>query len=104
MEEAVTSSWESAVDMIAAKIPHNSRPPMKGMPSRLVKTSPIISINTFSGLLMGLPRKNARPIAPRKQAEDKEITTHAIATLRDLRTSSSFLIAIKRIRICGMPK
>ena len=42
------SSWESAVDMMAASIPQRKIPPTKGSAISLVNSFVIISINTFS--------------------------------------------------------
>ena len=41
---------------------------------------------------------------PITTARVREITTHTIAITDDLRSSFSFLIAMKRMRICGIPQ
>ena len=99
MEEAVTRSCESAVDIMAARTPHSRIPPIKSIIGFPLKISKIMEIKTRS--LLSAPRfgRKARPITPMTQAAPNDRITHVMAITLDFLTSRLFLIAIKRTRI-----
>ena len=103
--EAVTRSCESAVDIIAARIPQRKIPPMKmrmKLPSKIWR---IVLINTVS--LVVLSRVSfKKPLAkiPKNEAAPSERITQTIAMILDFLTSASDLIAMNLTRMCGIPK
>ena len=107
--DAVTRSCESAVDIIAARIPQRKIPPINGSPRWLENSLLIISINTlseedapFSPSTVG--SRYARPIIPIKHAAVRERISHTIAIALDFFNSFSLFTAMKRVRIWGIPQ
>ena len=107
--DAVTRSCESAVDMIAARIPQRKIPPINGNARSVENSLLIISINTLSAeeapsSPSTAGSRYARPITPIKQAAVSERISHTIAITLDFFNSFSFFTAINRVRICGIPQ
>ena len=107
--EDAAKSWESAVDMVEARIPARITPApiTASTPFSLNKAAIRIMIVSESD-----PERNpiaptsdmARPTMPIKIATAIEITTHTEAILLDLPILSSFSVAINRRRMWGIPK
>ena len=107
--DAAANSWESAVDMVLAKMPAKINPAMmaKNTPfsemtcairTMMVSVSLPLSCGTILALL------SVRPTTPISTAIPIAITTHTDATRRDSFSFFSSSIAIKRSRMCGIPK
>ena len=108
--ELAASSWLSAVDMVAARMPARIKPAtmLNKTPFWLIKCvictmmvslSPLLaSRGTRPALVMALPTM------PINTATAMEITTHTLAIRRLSLSLSSSSMAIKRSRIWGMPK
>ena len=102
--EALTNSWESAVDMIAARIPQRNNPAMNGARISTVNTFLIISINTFSLLPFTSSGRYALPRVPINTANPRDNATQLMAVALDLVISFSSRTAINLTRMWGIPK
>ena len=98
------------MDIVAARMPDRIMPAMtaKNTPCRLIRSERRMMIVSASAL----PVRNGSfpaadtlyPITPMDTAMNMEITTHTVARRRDWFSSFSLRIAMKRSRICGIPK
>ena len=103
-EDAVTKSCESAVDIIAARIPHRKIPATNGNAYCFVNKCVIILMNTFSAeSAPALPSTSgyryALPTTPMMQAKVKDNATQTIAIPLDLFNSFWLFTAINLVRI-----
>ena len=97
--EAVTSSWLSAVDMIAARIPHRNMPPMNTSTTLPSNICWMALMNTTSDLPEAMRSSLRKPLAtrPKNEAAPSDRMTHTMAMMRDFLTSLSLLMAMKRM-------
>ena len=109
-EEEAARSCESAVDMVEAMMPERIRPATSAGRNPKVLRKCAISTMTVSEALevVSSPITPAfvmpRPITPIRMATLIAITTQMLAILRDSASLRSSSIAMKRSRICGIPK
>ncbi len=97
-----TSSCESEVDIVAARMPARITPANTNKIKLLPPSFCANTINIVSGSPIFLT--TAAPIIPISKAENREMTTHTVAILREVFNSFSLRIAIKRSSTCGIPK
>ena len=108
-EDEAASSWESAVDMVDARIPARIRPASTAqtMPfwlSRLAMRTMMVSESEPARLSSAPALVMARPTMPMNTATNSETMTQEVATRRDSLSFFSSSMAMKRSRMCGMPK
>ena len=109
MELDAASSCESAVDMVDARIPDRTTPAISAGRTPWVASSFAISTMMVSDWLpprLGIAPAAVipRPTIPMKIATLIEITTHTDAIRLESFSFLSSPIAMKRSRICGIPK
>ena len=106
-EEEAAKSWESAVDIVAAKIPAKITPASSaaGTPYWLSRLEICTIIVSESAKCSKVPAAvMALPTTPMNTATAMEITTQVVATRREIVSFFSSSIAINRSRMCGIPK
>ena len=108
-EDEAASSWESAVDMVDARIPARIRPASTAqtMPfwlSRSAMRTMMVSESEPARLSSAPALVMARPTMPMNTATNSETMTQEVATRRDSLSFFSSSMAMKRSRMCGMPK
>ena len=108
-EEEAASNCESAVDMVEARIPARIVPARSAgsTPCWLIRSAILTMIVSEAEPSSGISSPAAvmaSPMIPISTATAREMTTHPVATLLDSFNFSSSSMAIKRSRICGMPK
>ena len=107
--EEAARSWESAVDMVDARIPARIRPATianrkpcwlstSAMRTMMVSESEPVRVGMTPALDMD------RPTTPMKTATAREMTTQMDATRRDRLSLRSSSMAMKRSRTWGIPK
>ena len=108
--EAAVSSWESAVDMVQARIPARTTPAttdsrIPWRPSKSARRMITVSDSELDEN-MGIPPATEAPypMMPIRMATNMEMTTQMDAIRRDVLSLSSWLMAMKRRRIWGIPK
>ena len=107
--EDAARSWESAVDMVAARIPANISPAMTAgrLPMEAIFSAILIIILWLSPGAMGASAPEpimALPIMPISTAMPMEITTQMEATRRERDSFCGSSIAMNRSKIWGIPK
>ncbi|OQB03117.1 MAG: hypothetical protein BWY20_01739 [Spirochaetes bacterium ADurb.Bin215] len=105
-EDVSTSSWESAVDMTAARTAARTKPANAGWKSAVVSAR-----NTRSGFPPSPPTPGSPctasypiPTRPIEIAMTRQMIIQTIPMRRALGTESVSFIPINRARICGCPK
>ena len=108
MLDDAARSWESAVDIVDARMPEIITPVSraKNMPfSPIFFAISMIIRWEFSAVSEIAPFETAAlPMTPINIATPIETTTHDVAMRRDVASFFESLIAIKRSRMCGIPK
>ena len=110
MPEAAARSCASAVDMVEARIPASTTPASSAAntPFSLMRAAILTRIASaaepLSKVRMAPMRLMAKPTIPTMMATVMEMTTHTVPTRREIFSFSSSLMAMKWLRIWGMPK
>ena len=108
--EAAVSSWLSAVDMVAARIPERIIPATmaSNVLLRLIRSASLMIMVSASALLVRngtLPAtETLYPMIPMAMAIIMEMTTQTVAIRREVFSFFSSLMAMNRSRIWGIPK
>ena len=107
--EEVTRSWLSAVDIIAARIAERTTPASSAGSSdddrniKIFSESPIAWNCALRASFPGALRKDI-PKMPTRTAAARVTKTQIVAIMRDFLIISLDFIAIKRTKMCGIPK
>ena len=107
--DAAVSSWESEVDIVAARMPARMTPQSRAAstPCWLIRSAMrtmMVSESEPSSAPSAPTLVSALPMMPIRIATPMAMTTQTVATRRDSLSLFSSSIAIKRSRMCGIPK
>ena len=108
--EDAASSWESAVDMVAARMPARIMPPTSAasQPWLAIRSAMRMMIVSASEEVVKLSTapaaEMALPTTPIITAAAMEMTTHTLATRRESFSFCASPMAMKRSSTWGMPK
>ena len=100
-DEPVISRYDDADDIEAARMPDTTKPQKNDGNMICESTMKMLSAADWVRSSAG---RMARPIRPIITALNMEMMTHTMAMRRDVFTSSSLRMPMKRTSTCGMPK